>query len=143
MVVTMQFWVSRRVEKIPPLIGMMIGATFSTMGYAMFGFIEGILMFAVSMAILTIGEMVLDPMSQTLAAKFSPPDMRGRYMAAHRFSMTLSNLITPYLAGLVIDTYNPNWIWTTCGIVGTIAIFGYLFLHFRLKRRKQLKPADI
>ena len=135
MVVVMQFWVSRRSEKLPPLIAMIIGAVFSTFGYALFGFVEGIWMFAVAMAILTIGEMIIDPMSQTLAAKFSPPDMRGRYMAALHFSLSLSNLFTPYLAGLVIDNYEPKWIWYTCGIVGIIAIFGFLILHYRLKSR--------
>lgn len=131
MVVFMQFWISRRAEKLPPLIAIAIGAVFSTLGYAMFGFVEGILMFALAMAILTIGEMVIDPMSQSLAAKFAPPDMRARYMAALNFSVAISNLVTPYLAGLVIDNYNPHWIWYTCGIVGGVAVLGYLWLYFR------------
>jgi MFS family permease len=137
MVVIMQFWVSRRADKMKPLVALAIGAAFSTAGYAMFGFVEGLLMFALAMAVLTIGEMVIDPMSHTLAAKFAPPDMRGRYMAALDFSVTISNLVTPYLAGLVIDNYDPHWIWYTCGIVGSVAVLGYIWLHFRTEREKE------
>lgn len=133
MVVTMQFWVSRKAEKIPPLIAMVVGSFFATIGYAMFGFVKGIVMFALAMIILTFGEMIIDPMSQTLAANFAPLDMRARYMAALGFSITLSNLVTPYLAGLLIDNYNPDWIWYTCGIVGIMTMAGYTYLHFRFK----------
>ena len=88
------------------------------------------------MAILTFGEMILDPMSQTLAASFAPADMRGRYMAALGFSISFSNLVTPYLAGLLIDHYDPNWIWYACGIIGVLTILGDLGLHHRVKARE-------
>lgn len=142
MVVLMQFWVSRRTEKLPPFIAMIVGSAFATVGYTMFGFVNSIWMFALAMAVLTIGEMIIDPMSQALAAKFSPLDMRGRYMAALQFALSISNLITPYLAGLVIDNYEPRWIWYTCGIAGIISIFGFLGLHYRNKNRSlQAEPA--
>jgi len=133
MVVLLQFWISRKAEKVPPLIAMVIGSFFATIGYAMFGFVKGILMFALAMGILTIGEMIIDPMSQTLAAAFAPQDKRARYMALLSFSITLSNLFTPYLAGLLIDTYDPNWIWYACGIIGILTIAGYSYLHIRFK----------
>jgi MFS family permease len=136
MVVALQFWVSRRAEKLPPLIAMVVGSIFATIGYSLFGFVHGIWMFALAMAILTFGEMILDPMSQTLAARFAPADMRGRYMATLGFSVSFSNLVTPYLAGLVIDNYDPNWIWYTCGIIGVLTILGYLGLHYRVRARE-------
>lgn len=80
-------------------------------------------------------------MSQTIAPKFAPADMRGRYMAALYFSLSISNLATPYLAGLVIDTYEPRWTWYTCGIVGIVAILGFLVLHFRTKSKKSMQGA--
>jgi MFS family permease len=135
MVVLLQFWVSRQAEKIPPLLAMAIGSVFAAIGYGLFGFIQGIGLFALAMAILTFGEMILDPMSQTIASRFAPPDMRGRYMAAFGFSVSVSNLVTPTLAGLVIDYYDPNWIWYMCGIIGTITILCYIGLHIRTKTR--------
>jgi MFS family permease len=141
MVVLMQFWISRKMEKLPPLTGIIIGAVFATIGYTMFGFIESIWMFALAMAILTVGEMIIDPLSQALAAKFAPAEMRGRYMAALHFSLSLSNLVTPYLAGLVIDNYEPRWIWYTCGIIGSMAILGFTILRFRTRNPKETATA--
>ena len=135
MVVVLQFSVTRHADKMKPLIALAIGAAFSTLGYTMFGFVNGLLPFALAMAILTIGEMVIDPLSQTLAAKFAPEDKRGRYMAALNLSTTLSYLATPYLVGLVIDNYDPHWVWYACGIVGSVAILGYIWLHFRTERK--------
>lgn len=134
MVVALQFWVSRKSEKYPPLIAMAIGSVFATIGYSLFGFVKGIWLFALAMAILTFGEMVLDPMSQSIAARFAPEDQRGRYMAALGFSISIPNLATPYLAGLMIDNYDPNWIWYTCGIIGIVTIIGYLWLNTRTKK---------
>ena len=141
MVVVLQFSVTRQADKLKPLIALAIGAAFSTFGYAMFGFVDGLLLFALAMAILTIGEMVIDPLSQTLAAKFAPEDKRGRYMAALNLAVSVSYLATPYLAGLVIDNYNPHWVWYTCGIVGSVAILGYIWLHFRTERESRPKGA--
>jgi MFS family permease len=141
MVVMMQFWVSRKMEKLPPLIAITIGAVFATIGYTMFGFIDSIWMFALAMAILTIGEMIIDPLSQALAAKFAPMEMRGRYMAALHFSLSISNLFTPYLAGLVIDNYEPRWIWYTCGIVGSMAILGFTSLYLHTRNIKKTSAA--
>ncbi|MDK2980614.1 MAG: hypothetical protein PWQ55_961 [Chloroflexota bacterium] len=131
MVVVLQFSVTRQADKMKPLIALAIGAAFSTFGYALFGFVNGLLPFALAMAILTIGEMVIDPLSQTLAAQFAPRDMRGRYMATLNLATSIAYLVTPYLAGLVIDNYDPHWVWYACGIVGSAAVLGYLWLHRR------------
>jgi MFS family permease len=141
MVVLMQFWVSKKMEKLPPLVAISIGAVFATIGYTMFGFFNSIWMFALAMAILTIGEMIIDPLSQALAAKFAPAEMRGRYMATLHFSLSISNLVTPYLAGLVIDNYEPRWIWYTCGIVGSMAILGFTSLYFHTRNIKKTSVA--
>ncbi len=139
MVVVLQFSVTRQADKMKPLIALAIGAAFSTFGYTMFGFVNGLLPFALAMAILTIGEMVIDPLSQTLAAQFAPRDMRARYMAALNLATSIAYLGTPYLAGLVIDNYDPHWVWYACGIVGSVAILGYLWLH---RRTEQTTPSQ-
>lgn len=141
MVVLMQFWVSKKMEKLPPLVAISIGAVFATIGYTMFGLFNSIWMFALAMAILTIGEMIIDPLSQALAAKFAPAEMRGRYMAALHFSLSISNLATPYLAGLLIDNYEPRWIWYTCGIIGSMAILGFTSLYLHTRNIKKTSAA--
>ncbi|MEK6222550.1 MAG: MFS transporter, partial [Chloroflexota bacterium] len=125
---------------------MAIGTAFYAVGFGMFGFIQGVAFFALAMVILTIGEMLIAPIGQTLVAKFAPEDMRGRYMAVFGFSWGIPNLFIPYLAGVVMDNYNPNWIWYASLVVGSISALGYYYLHAQAKDRLQgddaVEPID-
>jgi len=38
-------------------------------------------------------------------------------------------MVGPYLAGLLMDNYNPDWLWYACGICGTLATLSFLILH--------------
>jgi bacteriorhodopsin len=38
----------------------------------------------------------------------------------------------------VIDNYDPHWVWYTCGIVGSVAILGYFWLHFRTEKETEM-----
>jgi MFS family permease len=83
------------------------------------------------MVIITIGEMVIVPVSQAIAARFAPEDMRGRYLAMFGFSYSIPFAIGPLLAGLIMDNYDPRWVWYASGILGSIGVIGYLWLHRR------------
>ncbi|MDH5507422.1 MAG: MFS transporter [Anaerolineae bacterium] len=131
MVVLMQFWITRKIAKRPPLVIMAIGMAYYTVGFAMYGFIQGFVFFAAAMVVITIGEMVIAPVGQALVAKFAPEDMRGRYMAIFGFSWAFPNMFVPLLVGEIMDNYNPNWVWYACGIVGTVATLGYYWLHLQ------------
>jgi len=81
LVVLLQFWVTRRVRDRPPMVMMAVGTALYMVGLAMFGFVSAYWLFIVAILLLTFGEMVVMPISQALAARFAPEDMRGRYMA--------------------------------------------------------------
>jgi len=135
MVVVFQFWITRITSKHPPLIMMALGTALYAIGFGMYGFIHGIWLFALAMVILTIGEMIVIPVSQALVAKFAPEDMRGRYMAVYGFAWGVPFAVGPLLAGILMDQYNPDWVWYACGILGSIAALGYLALQRRAKHR--------
>jgi MFS family permease len=122
------------------MVAMAIGSVFIAFGFGMFGFIEGILLFALAMVILTIGEMIVAPFAQSMAAKFSPEDMRGRYMATFSLFNRIFNIFMPYLVGVIMDTLNPDWVWYGCGIVGSIAVLSYLALQGMTKERFKEVP---
>jgi MFS family permease len=113
----------------------------------MYGFVSAYWLFIVAMVIITFAEMLIAPTGQAIVAKLAPEDMRGRYMAVFGFSWTIPNAIGPLLAGLVMDNYNPNWIWYGAGIfmLGAAAIFSTL--HSRSSKRFELEvhrePASI
>lgn len=130
MVVLLQFPITRRLEKNPPMLMMAFGAIFVAAGLLLYGFVGTYWLFIIAMAILTIGEMITVPVANALVASFSPEEMRGRYNFVYGLSWGISFAAGPYLAGLVMDNYDPNWLWYACGIIGTLAILGFVALHW-------------
>ncbi len=129
MVVLFQFAVTRRIENRPPLLVMAAGMLLYTIGFGMYGFVGTMPFFVLAMIILTIGEMLIAPVSQALVAKFSPAEMRGRYMAVFGISWMIPFAVGPTLAGLVMDNFNPRWLWYLAGVIGVVATFGFVWLH--------------
>jgi MFS family permease len=129
LVVLLQFWVTRRVRDRPPMVMMAVGTALYMVGLAMFGFVSAYWLFIVAILLLTFGEMVVMPISQALAARFAREDMRGRYMAFYSLAWAVPSTIGPWAAGLILDNYNPDWVWYAAGISCAIAAIGFLALH--------------
>jgi MFS family permease len=79
--------------------------------------------------IITLGEMIVVPTGQALVASFAPEDMRGRYMATYGLAWTIPQSLGPIGAGLIMDNYDPNWVWYIGGVLVALSIFGFLLLH--------------
>jgi len=61
--------------------------------------------------------------------------MRARYMAAFGFSWAIPNAIAPTLAGLIMDNFDPRWVWYLAGLLSVVAVAGFIFLYVRTKHR--------
>jgi MFS family permease len=140
-VVLFQFWVTRITKRRPAFLMMALGTVFYVVGFSMFGFISVYALFILAAVVITIGEMIVVPTSQTLAANFAPVDMRGRYMAVFGLSWAVPSTIGPGLAGLILDNFNPNLLWYMGGALCIISALGYYVLHLRLGRQKRFKVA--
>ncbi len=140
-VVIFQFSVSRIIKRYPPFLMMATATFFYMIGFTMYGFVATIPLFIVAMVIITIGEMVGMPTSNSLAASFAPEDKRARYMAVFGFTWAVPSMIGPWAAGLIFDNYNPNYVWYIGGVLCVIAIFAFYFLHVRLGSKPRFQPA--
>ena len=142
MVVLFQFWVTRKVSKYRPMMVMAAGTLLYAIGFAMYGFINAYALFFVAMVIITIGEMMVSPVSEALVAKFAPEDMRGRYVAMNSFCWIIPHAIGPLGAGLIMDNFNPTWVWKIAGMIGMMAVMSFLLLNTGIEHRskKTLQP---
>ena len=138
MVVVMQFPITRRITKYPPMLMMAFGTFLYVIGFSMYGFVSTYVWFVIAMVIITLGEMVVSPVSQALVASFAPEEMRGRYMAVSGFSWGIPFAVGPYLAGLIIDGPTPYMLWYVAGIFGTLSTLGFLALY-RIDLKKTQK----
>lgn len=129
MVVLFQFGITRRIQGLPPFLVMAAGTVLYVIGFAMYGFVSAYVMFLVAMVIITIGEMLTAPVGQSIAARMAPAAMRGRYMAVYGFSWILPSAAGIFLAGLIMDNYDPRWVWYAAGLVGLIPALAFTLLN--------------
>jgi len=140
-VILFQFWVTRRIKRRPPFLMMALGTLFYMVGFGLYGFVTAYWLFALNIFIITIGEMIIMPTSQALAANFAPADMRGRYMAVFGLTWGIPAIFGPGMAGLILDNLNPNLLWYVAGLLCAIAATGYYALHLQLGKQKRFAPA--
>jgi len=157
-VILLQFWTTRRIKIRAPFTMMALGAFFYAIGFVMFGFdpvnafntsltlfrleisLSGTyIWFMSAVVIITIGEMIIMPVSQALAANFAPEDMRGRYMAIFSLAWAIPATFGPGLAGVILDNknYDPNLLWYLGGMLCLISVMGFYALHLRLGNQKR------
>jgi len=144
MVVLFQFWITKRISKYAPMKMMAFGTLFYMIGFGMYGFISETYLFFVAMAILTVGEMVVIPVSQAAVAHFAPEDKRGRYMAVYGYHWSIPTLFGVIIAGLIMDYFKPILVWYLAGILCLMAVIGFWLLHIVAKDRfsKELEPSS-
>ncbi len=144
MVVFFQFWITKKISKYAPMKMMAFGAMFLMIGFCMYGFISEPYMFFIAMAIITVGEMIVFPVGQVAVASFAPEDKRGRYMAVFAFQWAIPNLFGVLVAGLIMESIGPNWVWYFAGILSILAIIGFLLLHRVTNKRfsEEIIPID-
>ncbi len=140
MVVLLQFWFTRRFSSFPPMLTMALGTLFFVVGFSMYGLFSAYALFVLAMIIITIGEMIVTPVAQSIAAQFAPKDMRGRYMAIYGFGWSVPGALAPLAAGLIMQAFDPRWVWYAGGIVATLTALGFLWLHF--KTHPLIRPAQ-
>ncbi len=157
-VILLQFWTTRKIKLRAPFTMMALGAFFYAIGFTMFGLdplkaldtsfvlysweisLSGtFIWFMSAVVIITIGEMIIMPVSQALAANFAPEDMRGRYMAIFSLAWAIPATFGPGLAGLILDnkSLNPNMLWYLGGIICLVSVTGFYALHLKLGRQKR------
>ncbi len=82
-------------------------------------FAEDLTMFAVSMVILTIGEVFVWPAVPTIASQLAPAGRDGFYQGIVNSASTLGKMFGPFIGGIVVDQ---------SGMPALIAILCVLFL---------------
>jgi MFS family permease len=129
MVVFMQFWITRKIRGQSPFKMLSVGTFLYAIGFLMYALVSEFALYMVAMVIITLGEMLTAPVGQALVARFSPADMRGRYMAIYGFAWAIPSATGLIFAGVVFKYLDPNWIWYLCAILGTITAGGFLWIE--------------
>ena len=85
-------------------------------------------LYALSVAVWTLGEMVYSPASSAVVANLVPDDLRGRYQGVFSFSPAAASFVGPVAGGFLLDHAGAGALWACCAVVGLLASAGFLLV---------------
>ncbi|WP_405871536.1 MDR family MFS transporter [Streptomyces sp. NBC_00005] len=132
LIVALQIPVTRFIESRDPRRLLVVSSLLAGYGFGLTAFAGSVGLFALTVCVWTLGEMVNAPTQTGLVVRLSPVHGRGRYQGMYTLSWSLAALVAPLMSGLVIDRLGAEWLWGLCAVVGTVAGAGYAVLMRRL-----------
>jgi MFS family permease len=90
--------------------------------------------FAVAVAVWTVGEILVLPVSSAVVADLAPAAARGRYQGAYGMSFALAAALAPLAGTAVLQGAGAATLWLGCLAVGTAVAAGHLALGRAMRR---------
>jgi len=146
MVVFLQLSVAGFLGRFKLTTSLILGSLIYAAGFALVGFCNSAGMLFVSMFIITMGELVVSPASQTLLSEMAPPEARGRYMNIAGFIGGSGTAFGPAVGGYLMDRFAKNIVmmWLILGALEVACAAGYLELRLKLTAKMDdVRPAHI
>jgi MFS family permease len=137
MVVFLQVAVTSLTKKHPPLTMMSLGMFLYALSNGGVALSSGFWGFWICMVLMSIGELIIVPTSNTYTANIAPPDMRGRYMSIYGLTWSFGSAFGPLMGGLLNDNFGPRSIWVGSMTIGLISA-AILFLLSRQKFAREM-----
>ncbi|GGS08004.1 MFS transporter [Streptomyces humidus] len=141
LIVVLQIPVTRFIEHRDTRRLLVISSVLAGYGFGLTAFAGSVGVFALTVCVWTLAEVVNAPTQTGLVVRLSPTHGRGRYQGMYTLSWALASLVGPVLSGLVIDRFGAEWLWGMCAVVGTVAGAGYAGLMRRLPAEKESSDA--
>ncbi|MEU7322354.1 MFS transporter [Streptomyces griseoviridis] len=128
LIVVLQIPVTRFIEHRDPKRLLVVSAILAGYGFGLTAFAGSVGVFALTVCVWTLAEIVNAPTQTGLVVRLSPVHGRGRYQGMYTLSWAVAALVAPLMSGFVIDHYGAEWLWGLCALVGTLAAVGYAAL---------------
>lgn len=134
LVVLLQQTATRLVSRMALTRAAAAGCLFYLAGWSWIGFARGWWALALGITIVTMGEIVVSPSLETIAANLAPARQKGRYLGFHGLLQSLGQALGPLLGGLGHEHLSGRWApvpWLAAGALAGAAGWGF----HRLGRR--------
>ncbi|WP_329120662.1 MDR family MFS transporter [Streptomyces sp. NBC_01465] len=128
LIVALQIPVTRFIEHRDPRRLLIISSVLAGYGFGLTAFAGSVGVYALTICVWTLAEIVNAPTQTGLVVKLSPTHGRGRYQGMYTMSWAVAALIAPLMSGFVIDRFGAEWLWGMCAAIGTVAGLGYWLL---------------
>ncbi|WP_432194206.1 MDR family MFS transporter [Streptomyces sp. bgisy027] len=125
LIVALQIPVTRFIERRDAGRILIVSSLLAGYGFGLTAFAGSVGVFALTVCVWTLGEMLNAPTQTGLVVRLSPAHGRGRYQGMYTLSWSVAALVAPLMSGFVIDHFGAEWLWGMCALVGTVAAIGY------------------
>lgn len=112
---------------IPRLLGnrdrsriLAVAAVIIGSGFGMVAFADTLWAYALTVAIWTVGEMLMSPSNASLIADLAPAPLRGRYQGVHSLGYSIASFAAPVLAGITLQYAGQAALWGGCFVLGLL-----------------------
>ena len=135
LIVLISIPISNLAGKWPRFGAMAASALLLGLGYGFTGLAGSLALFALSVAIWTLGEVVASAVAPAIIADLAPIELRGLYQGIFGSAWGLAFFIGPVLGGWVYERLGPGGLWLGCLLLGILLSAGYLSLGRPAKAR--------
>jgi MFS family permease len=128
--------ISNMAAKWPRFETVAVSAVLLGLGFGFTALASNLWLFALSVAIWTLGEVAATSVSPTIIADLSPIELRGLYQGIYGAAWGLAYFIGPIAGGWVYENLGSDVLWIGCLIIGIVVSLGYLALRGPARKHK-------
>ena len=126
LIVAGQLFVPRLIEGRDRSRVLALACVITGVGFGLTAFADTAWLFAGTVVIWTLGEMLQSPSNSTLIAELSPAALRGRYQGVSSLSWAVASALAPIGGGYVQEHLGDPALWLGCAGVGVLVAVGQL-----------------
>jgi MFS family permease len=134
LVILLTIPVSNMAAKWPRFETVAVAAFLLGLGFGSTALASNFSLFALSVAIWTLGEIASTSVAPTIIADLSPIELRGLYQGIFGAAWGLAYFIGPLAGGWIYEDLGSDTLWIGCLIIGIVLAFCYYALSAPAKR---------
>ncbi|MEU4618654.1 MFS transporter [Actinoplanes sp. NPDC023801] len=146
-----QLFVPKLIEGRDSAKVLAVAALLMGSGFGLVALAETPVVYALTVIIWTLGEMLQSPSNAATVAALAPPSLRGRYQGLNSLSWSAGTALAPILGGLVLQRAGGAVLWGGCFVLCVVAAVGHLLagpararraMRLRLAQEEESAPAQ-
>jgi len=137
MVVLFQIPIARWLGKRNMYLGMAGGTLLYCLGYLSLAAVTDGFGLALAMVVITLGELVVVPISMDLTVAMSGEEERGKYLGIYGLITSFGWFSASLVGGVLYDSLTDNWLlWSAVSALGLLTVLGLVPLWSRDRRSR-------
>lgn len=126
LIVAGQLFVPRLIEGRDRSRVLALASVILAVGFGLTAFADAAWLFAITVLIWTLGEMLQSPSNSALIAELSPAALRGRYQGTLSLTWSAAAALAPILGGAAQERFGDPALWLGIAVVGGLVALGQL-----------------